>query len=272
MKTRKLTTMAIVLLCTALAWVACEPKPSDGKGGRGGKRNKIERMLDEDIAKLSHETDWTKAQQSYITINADIDKYVKKSRVKQDFHIAADMAYCNSMDTIMHLIMVSDCQSQHKMLDELWKLRGSGSYASVSSKLHTQVAKERKTHDDLLAYIKSVRGNRQTGITSFNTAYDKAYETQEIKNATSKLEHSPSCQEIRNGLENIKKGTAFVGRQAAFCQKLMDLYLEKDEWNQGDENKLKDRIRFYTDAHKDNETVLLWFDEIEAFKEERKTN
>ena len=258
--------MALLLIGIALAVMACEPKPQDGGYGNLKNRSEVEKMLDKLIDSLKKETDWNTSQLLFSRIEKSVESKDLNldEKIKGDFHTAAKDAYCYSMDNIMHLMMSGSC-GDHTKLEQIWNLRTGKDYGKVNSSLYEEVKKQHKNHQDLLTFINQTKNNRMN-VTSFNTAYDVQYETTQKSKASSYLNAKPTCKTIVSELEKIQKGTVFGGRRAAFCQKVVDLYLSKTSWSQGDENIVKSRIKFYTKEHSGDAKVQEWFDAIEEFK------
>lgn len=271
MNTGKTTRMALLLLGFTMVVVACEPKPSDGGSGKKKNRSEVEKTLDKLIDSLQRETDWQNSQLLFGRIESSIesDELRLREKDKADFHTALRDAYCYSMDNIMHLMMSGTC-GDHKKLEEIWNLRTGNEYGSVKSSLYEEVKQQHKDHQDLLTFISKTKSNRMS-VTSFNTAYDESYETTQKNKATGYLK-TTKCKTIVADLEKIQKGTAFAGRRVAFCQKVVDLYLAKDTWTQGDENIVKNRIQFYTKGHGNDTKVQEWMTAIEDFKTTHQSN
>jgi hypothetical protein len=271
MKTGKTIRFAVLLIGVAITIVACEPKPTSGQG-KSKNRSEVEKMLDKLIDSLKKETDWKTSQLMFGRIESSIesDELRLRDKDKTDFHAASKDAFCYSMDNIMHLMMSGTC-GEHTKLEEIWKLRTGKDYGSVNSSLYDQVKQQHKDHQDLLTFISQTKNNR-VNVTTFNMAYDEQYEkTQKVK-AGNYLNAKPTCKTIISDLERIQKGMVFGGRRVAFCQDVVDLYLKKDSWNQGDENIVKNRIMFYTKEHNGDAKVMEWMDAIEDFKTTHQTN
>ena len=271
MKVGKTTRIALLLLGFAMVVVACEPKPAEGGSGKTKNRSEVEKMLDKLIDSLKRETDWQTSQLLFSRIESSIesDELRIRDKDKADFHKDSQDAYCYSMDNIMHIMMTGTC-GDHKKLEEIWNLRTGKEYGSVKSSLYEEVKQLHKDHQGMLTFISDCKKNRQT-VTNFDTKYDFEYETGQGKKASGYLK-TTKCKTIVADLEKIQKGTAFASRRIAFCQKVVDLYLEKDSWVQGDENLVISRIKFYTKEHPNDAKVIEWNAAIEDFKTAHQSN
>lgn len=271
MKT-KTTWIALLVLGLAIVMAACEPKPSNSKYGKNKNRSEVEKMLDKLIDSLHKETDWSQSQLLYSRIESTIesDKLLLRDNDKEDFHTASKDAFCYSMDNIMNLMMSGTC-NEHTKLEEIWKKRTGNDFGSVKSTLYEQVKQQHKQHQDLMTFISNAKNNRQI-VNSFNEAYDEQTEKTLKSKASTHIKSHPSCQYILGELDKIEKGTAFSSRRQAYCQKVVDLYLAKDSWNQGDENIVKSRMKFYTKDHSGDAKVKGWLKAIEDFKTEHQSN
>lgn len=272
MKATRIKKIAILIIGIAIVGTACEPKPSHGGSNASRSKSEVEKMLDKLIDSLGKETDWSKSKLMYGRIESSIEseELGLRDKVKEDFHASTKNAYCHSMDNIMHIMMEGEC-GKHTTLDEIWKLRTGKNFSEIHSSLHEQVEQLHKTHEEMRSFINQVNGNR-LGVTTFDVAYDEQYENNQKVKAKSYLNTNPTCTTIKSGLESIQNGTAFAGRRVAFCQKVVDCYLAKDSWNEGDENTVKSRIRFYTKDHRNDAIVKGWMEAIEEFRTTHQSN
>lgn len=275
MTTIRLKQIAMLVMGMAMTLVSCEPQPQDGSDGPKRKKSAVERKIDENIGKLAKETSWAESQSLYGKIKADIGNksYRIKAKVQNDLNSLADKAYCHSMDTIMYIILKGECKPRHKELYEIHKMRVGENFAGVAStSFHKQVEEKFKSHERMLKTIlPDLRSSHQKPST-FESEYNDKFETEAVNKAKSYLAENPSCTEILNGLTNVKEGKLFKGWRKAFCDKLVALYLEKQDWNKGDENVVKSNILFYGRAYPNSTEYQQWLDTITYFREEHQNN
>ena len=259
------TMIAPILMGLAMMTVSCDSnKPSDRRESRRKEAGKGEvlSIIMEDIDSLRVEISWKKAQWYYAKIQEGI-RLLQSQAQRENLLGAADDAYCHSMDSIMGIIMSGECKSRHDELAEIWSKRTSKAFNTVDtiSSLHVRVVQLHNEHQKRIDYIISVKNDHQS-VTSFNIAYNRRFETDEINNATNYLSNGYSCVEILDGLNSIKDGTIFVNRRYAYCQKVVSLYLSKDSYDEGDENTLISNIKFYPKWKKN------WEADIDKFRDE----
>ena len=266
MKAKSTTRIAFFFIGMAMLVAACEPKPNTPSPKGLKNKSEVEKMLDKLIDSLHKETDWSKAKLMFGRIESSIESedLDLRDKVKEDFHATAKDAYCYSMDNIMSAMMSGDC-GKHKILDEIWKLRTGADFRGVQSDLHKQVEQLHKVHEEMRSFINQTNGNRQN-VTSFDVPYDEQYEASQKSKAKTYLNSKPTCKDIKSGLESIQNGSVFNGRRKDYCQKVVDSYLAKDAWNQGDENVVKGSIKFYTKDHSGDAKVEEWMSAIKEFK------
>lgn len=260
--------IAMLLMGMAVAMIACEePEPSDTEDGPGGRKSRVERMIDNNIVKLSNTKDWHEAQELYGKIKYDIEHLNLKRKVRKDFNKMLPQAYCLCMDSIMYFHLAGECKPFHGELKEIHGVRNSDDFAEISlSDFHQQVEAQYAYHQNMIdIIIPDLRKNKQSP-TSFRSSYKTQKEADVVKQANAYLDEKPTCLEIQNGLTKVINGDYFDGWRLSFCQGLVGYYLKKTEWNEGDENILLGNLSFYTDKHPNSSTVKKWFQQIEEFK------
>ncbi len=270
----RLKQIAVLVLGMALL-VSCEPQPQDGSNGPKRKKSAVEQKIDDNIGKLAKETSWAESQSMYGKIKADIGNksYRIKTKVRNDLNSLADKAYCHSMDTIMYIILKGECKPRHKELYEIHKLRVGESFADVASTpFHKQVEEKYKSHEQMLKTILPDLRSSHQKPTTFESEYNDDLETKAVNKAKSYLAENPSCTEIRDGLTNVKDGKLFKSWRKAFCNKLVELYLEKQDWDRGDENAVKSQINLYNRKYPETPEYQQWLDTITYFRNEHQKN
>lgn len=268
MKAIRFKTMAVLLVGMALVVAACEPKPKTKNGGINGwgGLSETEKLVKRHIDELANVTDWADAQVKYAKNMIAIDSVIKRSNLKGDMKTLNNKNYCHSMDTIMQIIMgKSDCANYHgkKKNGELYAIHAErAKYSDINSPIHTQVEQAYKNHEDMLSFI----GNAGVGqnVTSWSTPYDEKTENNKKRETQNYLNTNPTCKQIIDGLNNIKSGAAFKGRRKNYCEKILELYLQKDTWTLGEEKKLKGLLNSTYGSIIDE-----WQNKIDTFREEK---
>lgn len=265
----KLRFVAILLLGLAVMLVSCGQgggEKMDRKGRAKGGNGKTYELVVAQIDSLYVETSWARAKVLYAEAKEGIE-FIKSPSQRRNLLGAADNSFCHSMDTIMYIILSGECKPHHKELREIHENREGATFSEVvSTGLHNQVEEKYKSHEQMLnKTLPSLKSSGQSP-TSFKSEYNEKKEKEAVQKATNYLAEHPSCSEIRDGLTKVKEGKLFKGWRKAYCDKLVDLYLQKPDWNQRDENILKGNLSFYTDVYPSDTTE--WYGKIRAFKYE----
>ena len=224
MKTNQFFGKAIVWLILALTLVACESEPQTGSRRRSRSRGGVKEQIDKDTDSLSKVTDWASAQKLYAQLKTDIERHVKDERVKDDMYSLLDKAYCHSMDTIMYGILTANtCNNNHILLREIHFTRVKA-FASIETNIHNEVEQKFKTHEDMVNFIRKTKDYKQP-VNSYTSSYDESYEKTQKATASSYLKQDVICSEIKKGLQSITDGSAFYDCHKAFCDKVVELYI-----------------------------------------------
>ena len=89
-------------------------------------------------------------------------------------------------------------------------------------------------------------------------------ENNKKKEAQNYLNTNPTCKQIIDGLNNIKSGAAFKGRRKNYCEKILELYLQKETYSPQDERALRGRLNSTYGSILDE-----WENKIIEFKKEK---
>lgn len=272
MKAIRLKTTAALLISMALVVAACEPKPNNngGKGGKGGL-SETEKLVKRHIDELANETDWAKAQDKFDKNKKDINSVIKRSNLKSDLETLNKQNYCLSMDNIMLGILDSNiCSSNHKMLREIHAVRVKGDFASISSSIHDDVEQLFKSHEEISGFISKVKRDRKK-VGSYHDDYDRDTENKYIGTATNYLKKDLKCDELKVGLQNIVKGSVFKARRKDFCDNVIQLYIEADNYSPNEHKAVSSKIRGFSEFFNKrgeplNDDANKWATDLENFQ------
>lgn len=270
----RLKLFSVLFMGMAVVLVSCgQGEKSDRRGHSKGSGGKTYELVSAQIESLYVETSWSQANALYSEVKEGIE-FLKSPSQRRNLLAAADNSYCHSMDTIMYLILSGDCKPRHQELREIHKKRQDAAFANVpSTALHSRVEEKFNSHEQMLT--KTLPNLKSSGQTpkSIKSVYDAKYEKEAVNKASSYLAENPSCIEIREGLTKVKDGKFFKGWRKAYCNKLVELYLQKTEWQERDENYIIGSLSFYTDAYPNSAEEAEWMSKINEFKfEHQKEN
>lgn len=271
--TRLLKTMAVLAICTALALSSCGRKQGRTRGGsNGGKKTSTSEKIADNINVLAATTNWEETQKLYKRAKVDIENMVRNEVTKADLNSLADKGYCHSMDTIMLGILTSNtCSSNHQTLREIHAIRQKD-FSTVDSNIHEMTENEFKLHEEMANFISSVKKNRKQ-VKSYKEEYDFSKENEWKNTAGNYLKKNLKCEEIKKGLTCINDGSVFKARRKDFCDKVVQLYIEADEYSSREHRILDSKIRKFGEFfNQKNGTPLTseatkWIADLEAFEE-----
>ena len=119
----------------------------------------------------------------------------------------------------------------------------------------------------MLSFIGSATA-KQNNINSWNTPYDEQTENSKKEKAGTYLASKPTCKSSIKSLENIKNGSAFKNRRKDYCEKIIELYLQKETWSQKDERVLNGLLNStFIDNYPNEPEVGIWNEKINGFRE-----
>jgi len=272
MKAKRLLESVAFFLVLILTLAACESEPQSARSRGSSSRSSVKQLIDNDTDSLSRVTDWASAQKLYAQIKkTDIERHVKSERVKDDMFGLLDKAYCHSMDTIMFGVLSGACQSNHKLLREIHAVRMKEEYANIGTNIHDDVEQKFKSHEEMIGFINKTKGNRQ-GVSSYKDNYDASFEKKQMTTASGYKAKDPVCSEIKNGLDAILDGSAFNSRRKAYCDKIVQLYIEADNYDPKEHKAIGAKIRevsrcFNKRGEPLNDSAEKWVDDLQSFKD-----
>ncbi len=273
MNTYKSIARVALFLCATMSLASCgfsDSEEEDENEGGGSTSKGMLGRAEEQVALVRNTVDWEKAKEYRSNAEYTISK-LKSPTQRRNLTTLLNINYCHSMDTIMHIIMAGECSNQHKLLDELYSLRNGADYSEIgkNSSLHNQVKESYDKHKKMLSFISGAT-TKQTKITSWNTDYDESTENTKKKEAATYLSSKPTCKSSINKLENIKNGSAFKNRRKDYCEKILELYLQKDSWTYQDEKRLYGRLNStYSDKYPNDPQIAVWDEQIKGFKDSK---
>lgn len=273
MKANELKTLVAIFLCATMSLASCDFSGTgeDEENENGGLSSKgMLGRAEEQTALVRNTVDWEKTKEYRSNAEYTISK-LKSPTQRRNLTSLLNINYCHSMDTIMHIIMAGECSNNHKLLNELYSLRTGKEYGEIdkNSALHGQVKKSYEKHKNMLSFIGSATA-KQNNITSWNTPYDEQTENSKKKEAGTYLASKPTCKSSVKSLESIKNGSAFKNRRKDYCEKILELYLQKDTWSQKDERVLFGLLNStFIDNYPNEPEVAIWNEKIKEFRESK---
>ena len=200
------------------------------------------------------DTLWNK--KDYERLLKAIDNYVDGFNANQMFHSLLDANYCLSMDREAKGIMSNaTCSKNHKHLNELMKERQS--FPEGKTTIGASVRAAYNSHQSLLNFIASFSIPQK--VNKYTEEYDYEFENSKIAEATSKFNaQKPVCSYISHNLKNPN----FKKRREAYCDKVVELFIAGDKYDDEAAQEIKVKIRRLLG----DDNMKKWADRIEEFR------
>lgn len=183
---------------------------------------------------------WNKS--AYVEIRDSQITVLRKNSEQISAQALLDTEYGNLMARDAKSILQDGCpeSNSHKLLDQL--LAELRSYPNATGL--KEVKELKAVHDKAAGFANSGVGYQ--AVANYRTPYDKSYETRKMAEARSWLNNPKlRCKSIKSRLERLISSSAYTSRRYAYCQAIVDSYLQCTNPKPSERNQALGNIDVY---------------------------
>lgn len=245
------TPVLVMLLLYLMLFTNCNGK-NTGYAPTEGSANPTKAVIEKNIKELADKA-WNK--KAYEEIREKQIPCLKLPSEKKALRTLLDATYGKVMIRDANKIMDGECIGQHKRLEALLvELKGFPDAGGLSE-LHVRKAH----HDKLVQFVHTLTEPQR--VRNFTDRYDTSYEQEKKTKAKEYLATRPTCSYLKNNLSH--PDAWFQTRRKKFCENIIAIYLQKETYDEGDENILLSRLNIYQGDRNE------WKSQIDNFREEK---
>lgn len=227
-------------LCLLFGCIACQQPTKSGDEGTAYKSQSY-KLVEENIMKMASKP-WSKATFSEIK-----DKQIpmlKKNSERISATTLLETEYSKLLVRDAKGILETGCpdgNNSHKLLGQL--LSELKAYPKVPGL--TEIKSAKQLHDEASRFTQIAVGRQS--ISNYRTSYNRNHETRRMAEAQKYLDNAQlKCKSIRNRLDNLTRTSAYQSRRRAYCEAIVESYLECTDPAKSELNAAKANISVYT--------------------------
>jgi hypothetical protein len=212
-------------------------------------------VIEKNIKKLELSS-WNK--EAYLEIKEKQLPLLKLPSEKRALSGLLNTIYSNILVRDASKILGGACSKQHSQLDLIMKELKNFPDATGLTTLIAQ----KDQHDEMERFVRQLASASQK-VNSFLDEYDTSYDRRQRVQAQSYLSQKPTCDYLKTNLAN--PNSHLIIRQKKFCEAIIALYLQKEEYVESDRNRVVAHLAFFPDE----EAKSQWLSEIEEFDQKK---
>lgn len=211
----------------------------ESESGERAYKSQAYKLVESNINEMAKKP-WNKS--AYVEIRDSQITVLRKNSEQISAQALLDTEYGNLMARDAKGILQAGCpeSNSHKLLDQL--LAELRSYPNATGL--KEVKELKAVHDKAASFANSGVGYQ--AVANYRTPYDKSYETRKMSEARSWLNNPKlKCKSIKSRLERLTSSSAYTSRRYAYCQAIVDSYLQCTNPKPSERNQALGNIDVY---------------------------
>lgn len=230
----------LMVLCLLFGCIACQ-QPSKSSNEGTAYKSQSYKLVEKNIMEMASKP-WSKA--TFIEIKEKQIPMLKKNSERKSANILLDTEYSKLLVRDAKGILEAGCPNgngSHKLLGQL--LNELKAYPNVPGLPEIKSAKQ--LHDEASRFTQIAVGRQS--VSNYRTSYNRSHETTQMAKAKKYLDNAQlKCKSIRNRMDNLTRASAYHSRRRAYCEAIVESYLECTNPAKSELNAAKANLSIYT--------------------------
>ena len=230
----------LMVLCLLFGCIACQ-QPSKSSNEGTAYKSQSYKLVEKNIMEMASKP-WDKSV--FIAIRDTQIVMLKRNSERKSANILLDTEYSKLLVRDTKGILDAGCpdgNDSHKLLEQL--LNELKAYPKVPGLSEIKSAKQ--LHDEASRFTQIAVGRQS--VSSYRTSYNRSHETTQMAKAQKYLKNAQlKCKSIRNRMDNLTRTSAYHSRRRAYCEAIVESYLECTNPAKSELNAAKANLSIYT--------------------------